>query len=66
MSEDQPYTTVPALAKQFADGKYHQVYHLIRKGALEAHRPKPYRVLVSTTAAELIFGPSEPPVTPKL
>lgn len=66
MADDPDWTTVQQLADKFAAGKYHQVYHLIRKGALEATRPKPYRVRVTATSAALIFGPEvEPKVVSK-
>lgn len=60
MADDPDWTTVQQLADKFASGQYHKVYHLIRKGALEADRPKPYRVRVAATSAALIFGPEAP------
>lgn len=65
MPEEKAWYTVPELADTFCAGRYHEVYHLIRKGALTAVRPKAYRVLVPATSAELIFGPTAAEVVKK-
>jgi len=61
---DKPFFTIRELADAYANGNYHEVYHLLRKGALEAERPKPYCVRVTTTSVALVFD--QRPDPPKL
>lgn len=55
--QDEELWTIRALAERFAGGKYHEVYHQVRKGALEVQRPARYHLRVTSTAAQVVYGP---------